>query len=612
MGWHPLGGKALALAILWIGVTILSLVDIQKDNKLFMNVAMSDQSARISWTESVLRTGIPPANPMYMFKNPAPMRNYYFWYVVCAAVAAMAHLQVRAVLAAGCVWCGFVLAALSGLWLKHFLCAGARLRKQFLCIIGLFAVSGLDICVVVWNLFYSQKAPPTDLDLWSKDAIFSWINTLYWAPNHIAGLVCCMLAFLLAWTAGKHREQNRTASVALIAFALSSSFGLSIYVTFAFFLVMVVWALWQILIEHTAQAAMLLAAGGLATAVILIPYLGELTHSSSGMHGPSAFGFAIREMIPPGGLLRSRVFQHLSQAYPLTALNIAKAALLPAGYALELGFYLVVFLIYLVPGWRQRVPLTRAQRSLVFIAAATLPVITFIRSGALDFNDFGFRGALLLQFSLLLLASDIVICWRFTERQGKPSTDSAAFPYVIPGWLRSIAALSLVIGVTSLLFQAFWSRFVTSFAEWRESGTYDPNTRSFSHNAYISSLGYAQLDATISPSAVVQFNPKTREPFWIAADQIGVNHQIAILSDQPWCGSELGGDPRGCPEMAAAIDATFDGETADQASATCRRYGIQYLIVRIYDPAWKDKNGWVWTLKPVVSDNEFRALDCGH
>jgi hypothetical protein len=62
--------------------------------------------------------------------------------------------------------------------------------------------------------------------------------------------------------------------------------------------------------------------------------------------------------------------------------------------------------------------------------------------------------------------------------------------------------------------------------------------------------------------------------------------------------------------MASAIDSLFKGATAEQARATCSQYGIGYLVANVYDPAWNDRNGWVWTLKPVVSDEEFRALDC--
>jgi hypothetical protein len=64
--------------------------------------------------------------------------------------------------------------------------------------------------------------------------------------------------------------------------------------------------------------------------------------------------------------------------------------------------------------------------------------------------------------------------------------------------------------------------------------------------------------------------------------------------------------------MASAIDLLFKDATAEQARATCNQYGINYLVVNVYDSAWNDRDGWVWTLKPLVSDEEFRALDCHH
>ena len=59
--------------------------------------------------------------------------------------------------------------------------------------------------------------------------------------------------------------------------------------------------------------------------------------------------------------------------------------------------------------------------------------------------------------------------------------------------------------------------------------------------------------------------------------------------------------------MAASIDSLYKQATAVQARATCRQFGIQYLVANMYDQAWNDKQGWVWTLGPVVSDVEFRA-----
>src|ERR1035441_9772730 len=203
-------------------------------------------------------------------------------------------------------------------------------------------VTGLDICVNLGNLFFFHGPLPGYLNVWKAGQITSWFVSLLWDPHHVASLVCCMFAFLLAGRAGTEGEHGRIANVTMISLALASAFGLSIYVAFAFFLVMVVWALWQVVIERTPRPALLLAAGGAGAVVLLLPYLWELTHTKSTMAGGSLFAFAVREMIPPDALLASRLFQHLAAGHPLAAKNLAKLLLLVPGYALELGFYLAV------------------------------------------------------------------------------------------------------------------------------------------------------------------------------------------------------------------------------------------------------------------------------
>jgi hypothetical protein len=612
IGWRPLGGTALVLAIIWIAVTVLSLVDIQSGHQLFMSLAIFDHAPRVSWTESVLHTGVPPANSLYFYKHTATMRYYYFWYVVCAAVAQIAHLSVRAVFTASCVWAGFNLAALSGLYLKHVLAAGARLRRQFLLCVSLIMVTGLDICVNLGNFFFFHGPLPGYLNVWKAGQITSWFVSLIWDPHHVASLVCCMLAFLLTWMADKDEERGRIANVTMISLALASAFGLSIYVAFAFFLVMVVWALWQVVIERTLRPVLLLAAGGAGAVVLLLPYLWELTHTSSKMQEGSLFAFAVREMIPPDVLLASHFFQNFATGHPLSALNLAKLVLLAPGYAVELGFYLAVLLIYLVPAWRGHIKLTPAQRSLLVIAATTIPLLSLVRSGVLETNDFGWRAALLLQFPLLLMASEVVTAWGVADRKSSTPADFAGLPHNTPQWLRSIAALALVLGATSTLYQALMMRFTLPLVDAAHgSETNDPQAGSLSRDAYISYIGYAHLDASVPHDAIVQYNPVVRpNPLWNSVDWIGIDRQTAIGMDQQGCGAELGGDPSGCPAMAAAIDSLFNGATAEQARKTCRQFGIQYLVTRVYDPAWNDKTGWVWTLPPVVPDDEFRALDC--
>lgn len=613
IGWRPLGGKALIAAAIWVAVAALSLVDLQKNNELFMSLTIFDHGPRVSLTESVLRTGIPPANPFYWYKQPAATRYYYFWYVDCAAVTKMAHLPARSVFIAGCVWAGFLLAALAGLYLKHFLEVGVRLRKQFLLSVSLFMITGLDICVVLWGFYTLHRPLPGYLEVWNIGQITSWLDSVLWVPHHVASMVCCMLAFLLAWMAGKDKNRKLGVSGTLIALALASSFGLSVYVAIAFFFLMLMWAPWQIFIERKPLPALILGAGGAGAAVLLIPYLWELTHTSSGMHGGSVFAFAVREMIPPEGLLAWPTLQHLATGHPFAARNLANLVLLAPGYAVELGFYLAIFLIFLIPAWRGRTPLTPAQRSLTFLAASTLVLISFVRSGVLESNDFGWRGALPMQFALLLLASEVRTSWIFADRKINTPSECAGLPHHTPNWLKSAASFALIIGILSTAYQALILRFTLPLFETKMRIAQDPGASNLSHNAYISSIGYAKLNASIPEDAIVQPNPAIPNPYWIDwidVDFIGMNHQSVIGSDQLWCWSEFGGDPKGCPAMAAAIDSLFNGATAEQARTTCRQYGIQYLVTRIYDPAWKDRNGWVWTLKPAVSDNEFRALDC--
>src|SRR5208337_1545096 len=93
-----------------------------------------------------------------------------------------------------------------------------------------------------------------------------------------------------------------------------------------------------------------------------------------------------------------QVFRQLAVSHAATARNLAKLILLVPGYAVELGFYFPVLLIFMVPALRKRSPLTTEWRSLLLISIATLLLISFVRSGVIESNDFGWRAALLLQF----------------------------------------------------------------------------------------------------------------------------------------------------------------------------------------------------------------------
>ncbi len=610
VGWHPGGGTALLLACVWVLVAILSLVDFGTHGQLYLSVTMADLGSRVNWTESILRTGVPPMNPLYMFGHPAHLRQYYFWYVDCAVVARMWHLPVRAVFTASSVWSGFALAALIGLYCKHLLEAGAKTRTQFLAGIALLGVTGLDLLAVLGTIFVLGKPLPLDFEWWSQDQITGWIDSLLWVPHHIAGLVCCMLAFLLAWMTKGASVQQRSVTIALIGCALASAFGLSVYVTFAFFVVMVLWAVWQIAVERSPAPVGSMAGGGVLALLLLVPYLRELLHASSDVQGGTLFGFGVREMIPPDSLLAKGWFQHLAAVHPVAARQCADLILLLPGYVLELGFYLMVLLVFLIPAWRGRMRLSAGQRAMLFLAIAAFPLITLLRSEVISNNDFGWRSALVLQFPLLLLGAQLVSDWNADEKKRTSEPPQNAQSLHSPSWVRSLTSLALAIGIMSTVSQVLALRFGLALMEENMHRLHKADANRLSHTAWFTELGHQQLDALISPSAVVQYNPSHLDGFFAVVDQIADRRQVAIVSDENGCGSTLGGDPRGCAVMAATLDGVFHGASAEKARTACRQLGIQYLVADVYDPAWNDRSGWVWTLPAVVADPEFRAVDC--
>jgi len=217
---------------------------------------------------------------------------------------------------------------------------------------------------------------------------------------------------------------------------------------------------------------------------------------------------------------------------------------------------------------------------------------------------------MILQFALLLLASEVLTAWKEEERMDVDKADPTGRRGTAPLWFRTMTSLASGVGGVSLLAQGLVLRFVFPIAVGNLRAHHVPDADMGSHDPLISTVGYGQLQTVIPADAVVQFNPRRTRDFHSIVDVMQINHQLAMSDDRGGCGSDLGGDPSGCPAMAAAVDSVYKGTTAARAREVCGEYGIQYLVARVYDPAWKDVNSWVWTLPAVVEDPEFRALDC--
>jgi hypothetical protein len=621
IGLRPVGTTVLLLGLCFIAFEIFSLVDFQSGQRLYLSLTFYDVAPRTNWANSVLRTGIPPANPHYFYLQAANLRYYYFWLVNCAVVGKISRLPMRSIVNAGCIWSGFALTALTGLYLKHFLQVGHRLRRQFYIAAVLPAVGGFSLLIYFWNMVVLHVPPPGDV--WYAGQIADLVNFPLFYPHHLAGMVCCMFAFFLAWMPCEDTKASRQSSattILFIALALASAFGISVYATFAFFLIVVCWAAWQIIFHRSWRSPLILFAGGALSLVLLIPYLREITHSDSKMAGSSPFVLSVRETIPPDRLARL-----LDPAHPGAARALAKLILLPPGLALELGLYCIVLLAFLIPAWRGRRALSTAHRTLIFIVLVTLPITSLIRSAVLNVNDFGIHSALYIQYPLLLLASELLIAPKLRQNLNHaPDSDPEPAPtapaatgvdsrpgfIVPPRFLQSLITLAILIGILSSCWRVAVLRFLLPIADQGAAKASNPHVAALPHKAYISYLGYAELNRRIPPDAIVQFNAEDNWLFWKNVDLANINRQAAIVAGPPGCGTDLGGDPSGCPAMSAAIMPIFQTGTADQARTVCRAWRIHYLVANIYDPVWHDPQSWVWTLNPILANPDFRALDC--
>ncbi len=310
----------LGIAAVWAVLVVLALVDVAVRNHLLLSVTVYDHAVRTAFVDAVMRTGVPPANPLYWPGHAAPMRYYYFWYVVTAVAAKIAAVTARQAFIASVAWAGIGLGAIVALYCRSFLEAvepgeGASRRRwpRVALALGLLAVTGLDILPAIAKEVWQLPAD-ADMDWWSGDQVTSWLDSVIWVPHHVAALVCCLFGFLLVWMSkGQGRGQcSVCAVVAGIAFA--SAFGLSIWVPLGFAMVMVAWTLWVLAWERESRARVpVLLGAGLVAVLALLPYLHELRTEPADIPAAAASGaagsslhflqFAIRRIIDPDALL---------------------------------------------------------------------------------------------------------------------------------------------------------------------------------------------------------------------------------------------------------------------------------------------------------------------
>ena len=638
---RPPAPKGVRLAILAalaaVVYTTLATMTIVIGTRLFAPTVMMDWAVRLPLIASAAHHGLPPPNPLSALGGrPAALRYYYFWYVLCAEPVRLLHLPAQVVMSASAGWAALSILAAAILALRYL--AGERdfgTRRVALLLLS-FGVIGLD---VIYFLMQSPKSQPqihVDLEWWRRDRTPGILTSILYSPHHMVGLACCITAMLLLVEsrgpdarAGESVEPGYqglstpmlAARALLVGFILAACAGTSTFLTFIFGGVCVVWGLDLLRTRAWRGLAVLLGSGVFAW-ILNHPYLRELSTGTSAAHGFAT----ISERNGEGA-------EGFFTAHHLLSHHRAAAAALRQVYILlfdfvELGFFFFVLLDRLrrelLPALRQgSVLLTPGQRGLwMLLAGAGLNALLVSSRVTQSDNDLGMHAAMLVRLVLMIWSVS------FLERNW---FSQAALPRV-PRCERSLRwaagaclVIGLVGGVANVLLERFY--FPLKEAYLLREPDFELVSNRLSYRLYDIRSVSRWMDLHLPADARIQFNPSgILQP----ADSFFSRRQI-VASDLG-CGTAFGGDYAACAPVVSDLWQIYGGfpakerlEANDHVAVSprpadvtttavfehlCGKDGLQFVLADDTDPAWSERNSWVWSTPVLFANASIRVFRC--
>jgi hypothetical protein len=568
IGSRPAGGWPrwlVAACIGWMLVAILSGVDVQWGSRLYPSVLIYDYNVRAALIDGISRQGLPAINPLFYPGHFVPLRYHYFWFIPCSLVSQLSGGLVapRQALIASDVWCGWALVALLLLYLRYFHKGGDPLGKRGKWACLLLAAAGLDVipnalaAAVRWTT--SRGFVYASAEWWNTPPVTGYPHAVLWVAHHVACAIACLLGFLLLWK----RERTDRWAVPLAGVCFASATGLSIYVAFTFALTMVAWLAWAVLGRRWRTAGGCMVAGTLAAA-LASPYLLAMAGD------PGAGGSFVRPTVRSFTIL-----EYLLRSYHWSWPAVAAANLvaLPLNYFLEAAMLVVVAWIVIRRCFRNGAR-TDESRAAVVLLAVPLLVASFLRSGVLASNDFGWRAPLIAQVVAVVVGASIVRA--LIERARKRADLSR---------VRGLVVTLLVLGVASSVWDLLAMRAYPMLVDagWAQEAFWlrgrDIGERTFAMREL-----YEDLQRRVPRNAVVQANPHVWNQVYLGAY---AQRQTASFDFE--CGAVMGGDPRLCAKMQPALLLGFnDPHGSHDVEAMCGTGGIDVLILDKSDSAARD------------------------
>jgi hypothetical protein len=588
----------------WMAVAILLLSDLQLGGRLYPNVLSFDYTWRIAITGSIARMGVPPVNPEFYPGHTVPLFYYYFWFMTCslADVLGGSWVQPRTAVIAGTAWMGVGLIAIMALYARLLTpFVHTAQRQRVLIAVALLGITGFDILPIVITYVYQYLHDRVILYPtveWWNEQITAWPTAVLWVPHHIAALIATLTSFLVFSSLHEaHTLGQRALNMGICALALFSAVGLSVWVTFTFAAFWVVWIIIAFIKGWHREARDGILIGLLALA-LSIPFVLDLQRAHSTRDLPIVV--SVRPFLPVHDWIKR-------QGGGPNRLLAADLASLPLNYVLEFGFVALAGMVYWHRRLQSREKMARDEIALVALAATAAVIMTFLRSNIAS-NDLGWRGAMFVQFVLLLWSADVaraVFAYWLLKGQDAHIRISKRIAQCL--------LVAMMIGIIPILYDMVMMKLYPAVGDLHMRVARIPgflDETDLGRRYYDVREAYHWMNRHLPPSAIVQHNPNL---YLDLPSGLYGNHQVVAADSIYGTYGIMFGVPVSVYEPVWSVLKTlFASGDVDRTEVAqiCGRFGIAAFVAKDTDAVWNDREGWLYRVTPLYENRSTRVVGC--
>jgi len=585
--------------------SIVLLVDIQVQDRLYFSNVSYDLTTRVSVVDAVTRTGVPPINPGYYPGHPVQLTFlYYFWYILGSVVDRLggSHVSAYQSMIASTAWCGLTLISTLALYI-HLRTNGSREKKYRLPVIAaqLLLVGGLDVIPVGMAIIQDKVLLgrlPYDghLESWNTP-IMTWGNALLWVPHHIASTLACITAMLLIISTRQGTLKQKSIAVILAGLAFASAVGLSMWIMFTFAIFWGVWLLFIMAKPDLRKMAAQLVVAGIFAIILSSPFLVGLTQSGQD---------TTQGLLPVALYVRPFMAIIFFEFLPRMAQLFVNFLFLPLNYLFEFGFFLIVAILWLRSTRETRRSGNPYQNAETILILTIIILLSFVHSNVIVINDLGIRGWIPLQFVLVVWAVDLL---NGKSSQPKPSILSTIRSISDNKRLGNLLSIFFVIGIFSSLTDLTAARTWPILVDLNIVGfpnELSPDIR-LGERTYAGRQTYDYIQTHVPDTLIIQNNPaiNLERPSGLYG-----NHQMAI-SDR----TAYGIPADEYQQMTEGIREIFDAQNVldwNLLDQICNNYSIDAIVVGDTDPLWSSIDDLGRERPPIYKNNFYAVFTCGN